>query len=126
MRKLIRDRVPAIMAVNNQPCRYHVADPSEHRDRLIDKLSEEAAELRAAHTSAAVTGELADLLEVVYALADHAELDRAALERARAAKHAERGGFTRRLVWHGPESNLTRGRTDPDSYPERHQEGIDR
>ncbi|HEX3961319.1 MAG TPA: nucleoside triphosphate pyrophosphohydrolase, partial [Trebonia sp.] len=47
--------------------------------------------------------ELADVLEVIYALAALSGLDAAQLEKLRAAKADERGGFTRRYVWHGNE-----------------------
>lgn len=43
--------------------------------------------------------ELADILEVVYALARLDGVSSAELERRRAAKAQERGGFERRLWW---------------------------
>jgi predicted house-cleaning noncanonical NTP pyrophosphatase (MazG superfamily) len=60
---------------------------------LFAKAEEELAELRAEPS----LEELADLLEVILALADLLG-DRDSLELVRAKKHAERGGFEAR-VW---------------------------
>jgi len=46
--------------------------------------------------------ELADILEVLYALADCLGLDAAGLEALRREKAERRGGFTVSVVWHGP------------------------
>jgi hypothetical protein len=46
--------------------------------------------------------ELADILEVLYALADCLGLDAAGLKALRKAKADLRGGFAKRVVWHGP------------------------
>jgi NTP pyrophosphatase (non-canonical NTP hydrolase) len=45
--------------------------------------------------------ELADVLEVVLALAADLGLDAGGLERLRAAKAAERDSFSERIVWRG-------------------------
>jgi predicted house-cleaning noncanonical NTP pyrophosphatase (MazG superfamily) len=45
--------------------------------------------------------ELADVLEVVYALAEDIGAGRERLETVRAAKAARNGAFTKRLVWSG-------------------------
>jgi predicted house-cleaning noncanonical NTP pyrophosphatase (MazG superfamily) len=45
--------------------------------------------------------ELADVLEVVLALAADLGLDAGGLEKLRAAKVADRGSFTKRIVWCG-------------------------
>ncbi len=46
-------------------------------------------------------GELADIIEVVYALAELAGANRDQLEALRAAKAKSNGAFARRLVWSG-------------------------
>jgi hypothetical protein len=75
------------------------------------------------HPSRAVD-ELADLLEVVYAIADHVGIDLATLERVRAARHAERGGFTRWLVRHDLEPDSPAD--GPPRQPPRAVSGGDR
>jgi 8-oxo-dGTP pyrophosphatase MutT (NUDIX family)/predicted house-cleaning noncanonical NTP pyrophosphatase (MazG superfamily) len=88
--KLVRDNIPEL----HPSGAYRVADAAEYAALLRDKLSEETGE----YLRAEDPGELADILEVVHALARHHGLDPEDLERLRAAKAAERGGFTRRAV----------------------------
>jgi predicted house-cleaning noncanonical NTP pyrophosphatase (MazG superfamily) len=98
--KLIRDRVPALMAANGQRCAHHLAGPAEYEARLRAKLLEEAA---AAAGPAGLLDELGDVLQVLYALAALAGYSPAEVERARTRKAAVRGGFARGVVWHGPQ-----------------------
>ena len=100
--KLIRDRIPAIMAAAGQPCAYHLAGPGERAVLLRAKLLEEAGEAATATTPAALLDELGDVLQVLYALADAAGYGPAEVEHARARKAATRGGFAAGAVWHGP------------------------
>ena len=100
--KLIRDRVPAVMAARGQPCAWHLADPAEYATRLHAKLLEEAREAIAAQHPAELLEELGDVLQVLYALAAQAGYGPAEIECARARKAHLRGGFTRGVVWHGP------------------------
>jgi predicted house-cleaning noncanonical NTP pyrophosphatase (MazG superfamily) len=71
-----------------------VAEHGEYAALLRAKLYEEAEEYVASSDPA----ELADVLEVIGALAALHDLSPAALERLRAEKAAERGGFTHRHV----------------------------
>jgi predicted house-cleaning noncanonical NTP pyrophosphatase (MazG superfamily) len=77
-----------------------IAVPGEYRELLRAKLIEEAHEAVTAD-DAHVSEELADVLEVVLALAADLGLDAGVLERLRAAKAVERGSFTERIVWCG-------------------------
>jgi predicted house-cleaning noncanonical NTP pyrophosphatase (MazG superfamily) len=104
--KLVRDRIPEIMAANSQPCTHRIATLGEYRYWLHAKLIEETAEAistSVAHDSAALTGELADVLEVVYELAGLSGITPRDLEQARRAKRQARGGFTRGVIWHAPD-----------------------
>lgn len=92
--KLVRDYIPAIAAARGAPVVTRVATEREYPELLRDKLQEEIQEFL-------VSGdpeELADILEVVRALAVLSGLDPATLEQVRARKAASRGGFGRRLV----------------------------
>jgi predicted house-cleaning noncanonical NTP pyrophosphatase (MazG superfamily) len=62
--------------------------PCRATSHLPDKLTEEVEEFIASDYD---PEELADILEVLYALAEHAGTSREQLERLRAAKAAERG-----------------------------------
>ena len=66
-RKLVRDRIPEIIAAEGRHPVTRVLDEAGYRQALLDKLVEEAGE--AARASAAdLPGELADVLEVLRAL----------------------------------------------------------
>jgi predicted house-cleaning noncanonical NTP pyrophosphatase (MazG superfamily) len=77
-----------------------IAGPGEYRELLCAKLVEEAREVVAAD-DAHVPEAMADVLEVVLALAANLGLDAGGLERLRVAKAAERSSFTGRIVWCG-------------------------
>lgn len=83
--KLVRDRIPELYAEGT----YRVAEPGERAALLRAKLLEETEEYLAAPDPE----ELADVLEVVRALARAHGIDLAELERLRAEKAARRGGF---------------------------------
>ena len=90
MPKLVRDRIPELFGGHSRPL-----DETEYRHALREKLQEEVAE----SLESGDVLELADILEVVYALAKLDGVSSAELERQRAAKAEERGSFERRLWW---------------------------
>lgn len=102
--KLVRDGIPDVIRGKDlvpvvRPC----ADRAEYRRRLIEKAVEEIGEYRASLADAAAGDlfELADLVEVVDALA---VLDGYSFDdvlRAKTEKRAERGGFADGAVWCG-------------------------
>ena len=87
--KLVRDKIPQIIEAQGEKTVTRVLGGEEFHAALEQKLLEEAAEYRESHD---VT-EVADILEVVYALclADGHTLGE--LGAAYAEKHGERGGF---------------------------------
>lgn len=95
--KLVRDGIPQIIRSRGDEPLVRVANRREYRHLLHDKLTEEVDEFLASEDPE----ELADILEVVLALATELGVDGAQLEELRAAKAAERGGFAGRIVWHG-------------------------
>lgn len=98
--ELVRDGIPRVIRAAGREPVTHAAGPEEYRRRLRDKLDEEVGEFLDADDVSA-PGELADVLEVVLALAADLEVSPEELERLRARKAAERGGFTTRTVWTG-------------------------
>ncbi len=95
--KLVRDKIPQIIRANGEDPMVRVADEAEFLGLLRAKLLEEVDEFLASDDPA----ELADVLEVLLALAAELGVDQGQLEKLRAAKACERGGFTSRLVWSG-------------------------
>ncbi|WP_079126065.1 nucleoside triphosphate pyrophosphohydrolase [Streptomyces sp. ERV7] len=98
--KLVRDRIPEIIRSGGAQPETYTACPEEYRQRLRAKLQEEVAEFLAAEEPK-MPEELADVLEVVRALASDLGLPPERLEAIRAQKAAERGGFGGRIVWTG-------------------------
>ena len=94
--KLVRDRVPELFDFPATSVR--VATGEELEAFLAAKLVEEAHE----YLESREPEELADVLEVVAAIALARGLEPRTLERMRADKAAERGGFTDKLVWSIP------------------------
>jgi predicted house-cleaning noncanonical NTP pyrophosphatase (MazG superfamily) len=94
--KLVRDKIPQIIRSRGQEPVIYTADMEEYSVRLRDKLREEVEEYLASDDD---REELADILEVLYALARQAGTDQQQLEKLRAAKAEERGGFTDRIIW---------------------------
>ncbi|GAA3763751.1 nucleoside triphosphate pyrophosphohydrolase [Salinactinospora qingdaonensis] len=98
--KLVRDRIPHIIRSEGGNPVTHTAGPQEYRHRLREKLSEEVAEFLAAKEDRAPE-ELADILEVIHALAHDLGIDEEKLEKIRRSKAEERGGFADRVIWSG-------------------------
>ena len=94
--KLVRDKIPQIIRSKGQEPVIYIADAEEYCIRLRDKLREEVEEYLASDND---REELADILEVLYALARQAGTDQQQLEKLRAAKAEKRGGFADRIIW---------------------------
>jgi predicted house-cleaning noncanonical NTP pyrophosphatase (MazG superfamily) len=91
--KLVRDRIPEIIRESGGDPRMRRLDGDAFREALCAKLTEETGEF----LDTRAPEELADILEVVYALVDQAGLTPDVLEAIRLEKRAARGGFDRRL-----------------------------
>ncbi|MDX2749625.1 ParB N-terminal domain-containing protein [Streptomyces scabiei] len=98
--KLIRDLIPALAAADGQHLTVRTVAAQEMPGLLRRKLVEESAEAAAADGQHLVE-ELADVLEVVRALAAVHDFEVADVERARVAKLSARGGFERGVVLEG-------------------------
>lgn len=96
--KLVRDNIPDIIRAEGLDPIIHVADDQEYATQLRAKLTEEVDEFL---TSDDDLEELADILEVLHALAEHIGSSPAELEKLRAAKAEQRGGFAKRIIWSG-------------------------
>ena len=92
--KLVRDRIPEIIAKNGQKALVRRLSEEEYLVRLDRKLEEELAEYLADGN----TEELADLLEVIYAAARARGCSAEELDEIRRKKAEERGGFTEKLL----------------------------
>ena len=98
--KLIRDRIPEIIAQSGKSCRVESMTDDEYELELAKKLVEEAGEVEQADNDHIKT-ELADLLEVVDALLVLKGISRHSLRAEQRRRRSERGGFEKRikLLW---------------------------
>jgi predicted house-cleaning noncanonical NTP pyrophosphatase (MazG superfamily) len=92
--KLVRDLIPEYLESKGVVYKIHEATTDEYRQKLYQKLAEEAAEL----TEKPSIEEMADLQEVIlaiYALEGWSGED---VEAKRKEKAADRGGFVKRII----------------------------
>lgn len=95
--KLIRDKIPEIIEAAGKQCIVEVMNEAEYVDALDLKLNEELEEYQADKS----LEELADLLEVIYAVVRARGYSIDELERVRKQKAEKRGGFEKRLRLQG-------------------------
>ena len=95
--KLIRDRIPEIIFADNCQPKTRVLKKSEMFLELKKKVLEEAKELAEVEARADVVNELADLLELIDALAENKSIDMKSLKAEQKTKRQKRGGFKKRL-----------------------------
>lgn len=94
--KLVRDRIPDIITADGHTPATRVLDTGEYREALFAKLGEEAEEVRTA-PDADRLGELADLQEVLNALAGSYGFTPAEVAFKAGTKRGLRGGFDGRI-----------------------------
>ena len=91
--KLVRDRIPEIIEASGKTCTTEILSDEDYLRMLETKLDEELAEFHQDQT----IEELADIMEVIRAIAFARGCPPEELERIRAGKAAERGGFAGRI-----------------------------
>lgn len=110
-RKLIRDRIPEIIAAKGEKAVTRILGNEEFAKALAAKLVEEAQEVQSAVASIArfhelkheskrlseLSKEIGDVMEAIDALVSHFGLDRVETERVKAQRLTERGGFAKKI-----------------------------
>ena len=92
--KLVRDKIPAIIEASGKKCEIQVLNDEAYLEMLDKKLSEELKEYQESHEAE----ELADILEVIYALAQARGASKAQLEGIRKTKADKRGLFEKKIL----------------------------
>ena len=92
--KLVRDRIPEIIRKGGNECRTRILSQEEYLACLEQKLSEELNE----YLQSGQLEELADLLEVMKALAVAKGSSWEDLETIRREKEEKRGGFLEKIL----------------------------
>lgn len=92
--KLVRDKIPQIIEEDGKRCDIRIADKKEHYALLEAKLQEEVNEFLEAKN----LEELADVMEVLFGLAENLGYSEEELISMRNKKRGERGGFRKGIV----------------------------
>ena len=95
--KLVRDRIPEIIAHDGHICSIRHLSDAEFLIELKHKLVEEAEEAQDASDVDALVLELADLLEVMTSILRVVGISRESVEKLRQSRAADRGGFDGKL-----------------------------
>ena len=92
--KLVRDKIPEIITASGKTCEIEILSDEAYLQMLDKKLDEELAEY---HKDQNIE-ELADLLEVLYAVAKARGYSLEELYQVRDEKQKSRGGFDRKIL----------------------------
>jgi predicted house-cleaning noncanonical NTP pyrophosphatase (MazG superfamily) len=92
--KLVRDNIPEILKDKGGEPVVHVASNEEYWIKLKEKLQEEVDEFLQDNNEE----ELADILEVIYAICDHKNFGLNNIEKIRKEKLEKRGGFKKKII----------------------------
>ena len=97
--KLVRDKIPQIIERSGETPIVRILEDEEYLSCLQAKLDEEVGEYHRDQNAE----ELADILEVVFALAEAGGFGREELMKIYQKKHDDRGGFEKRIYLIGKE-----------------------
>lgn len=92
--KLVRDRIPEIISARGLTYDVQVLDQASYAAKLDEKLHEEFQE----YATSGDIAELADLVEVVYAILALRGVSLEAFDQLRVEKKLARGGFDQRYL----------------------------
>lgn len=95
--KLVRDKIPAIIEQAGKSCTTKVLDDTEYIQALKVKSQEELNEYLEATDNEHALEELADLMEIIKALASYHGSSLEEVERIREKKVEKRGGFAKKI-----------------------------
>ncbi|MDK2808154.1 MAG: hypothetical protein PWP24_889 [Clostridiales bacterium] len=91
--KLVRDRIPEVIEKDGHKAKFKTLSEKAYLEALDKKLMEEVKEYQADKS----IEEMADVLEVLYAICKARGYTLDEVEAKRQEKHIERGGFEKRL-----------------------------
>lgn len=102
VRMPVRDNIPAIIEKNGETSVTRKLSDKEYEDALTNKLQEEVAELLEAYTAKErsvldCAEEMADVMEVLYAMGKTCAVSKREVEQVRSQKAAEKGTFSKKI-----------------------------
>ena len=92
--KLVRDKIPKIIAASGKNCTYSIASREEMKEFLFKKLKEESREFFEKPS----VEEAADIYEVFLAILNNWELDFSSVINHAYYKREERGSFNNKII----------------------------
>jgi len=96
--KLVRDRIPEIIAKDGSISKTRALDDQEYRQELLKKLQEEALEvIEAKDDKKELTKEIGDVLEVIDYIIKAFEINKDEVMKIKAERRESRGGFDDRI-----------------------------
>ncbi|SOB92598.1 Predicted house-cleaning noncanonical NTP pyrophosphatase, all-alpha NTP-PPase (MazG) superfamily [Pseudobutyrivibrio ruminis DSM 9787] len=95
--KLVRDKIPQIIQADGKSPIIRTLSEEDYLQELDKKLNEEVAEYQADKS----IEEMADVLEVLYAICEARGHSLEELEQVRKEKSDKRGAFKERIYWEG-------------------------
>ena len=95
--KLVRDKIPEIIIADGKKPITRILDNEEYLQELDKKLNEEIAEYQADKS----IEEMADVLEVLFAICEARGYSVEQLMQVKSKKQEERGGFAEKIYWKG-------------------------
>lgn len=97
--KLVRDKIPQIITAAGKKPITRILDHKEYLEELDKKLNEETAEYQVDKS----IEEMADVLEVLFAICEARGHSVEELMAVRNEKREARGGFEQKIFWSGNE-----------------------
>lgn len=95
--KLVRDYFPELMKEKGREIEFDVLDSKQFSEKLMEKFNEEVEKFRHAGTDRLLS-EIVDLLEVIYAIAEHRGITESEVEFMRQLKKNRSGGFRKKIM----------------------------
>jgi len=92
--KLVRDKIPGYIISKGGSPKTHVADDAEYWLKLKEKLQEEIKEFSEDES----IEEMADVLEVIEAIIDFKNFNKAELKKVKENKVEKRGAFKKKII----------------------------
>ncbi len=95
--KLVRDKIPQYIKSCGNDCDCKVVGVKEYKELLKKKVIEESEELIKAKTKKDITEEIADVYEIVDALARSHGIRKNTIDALRREKNKKKGAFKKRI-----------------------------
>ena len=92
--KIVRDNIPTVLENSGSQCEIEIVSDEEALLDLYTKLTEEVNEFLESKD----IHEMADIIEVLYAICDKRKMTRDMLETIRQQKERENGGFENNII----------------------------